>query len=61
MQCPLKLFSAKYNFSDVTGNPLGSVKRCCMKSLWKSHYDISAGGEEIEMTIQDDEPPWREA
>lgn len=39
-------FSAKYNFSDAAGNPLGGVKRKGMKSLWKAHYDIFQGNEE---------------
>ena len=32
--------SARYNFTDNEGNPLGAVKRQGMRSLWKSHYDI---------------------
>jgi uncharacterized protein YxjI len=50
-------FSAKYNFSDAAGTPLGAVKRRGMKSLWKSHYDIFESGEEAVMTIQE-ENPW---
>jgi hypothetical protein len=36
-------FSARYNFTDMAGNPLGAVKRRGMKSLWKAHYDIFDG------------------
>ncbi len=50
-------FSAKYNFIDASGAPLGAVKRRGMKSLWKSHYDIFESGEEAVMTIQE-ENPW---
>jgi len=50
-------FSAKYNFTDAAGSPLGAVKRRGMKSLWKSHYDIFESGEEAVMTIQE-ENPW---
>ena len=50
-------FSAKYNMTDAAGTAMGSVKRQGMKSLWKSHYDISEDGEETAMTIQE-ENPW---
>jgi uncharacterized protein YxjI len=33
-------FSARYNFTDHAGQPLGSIKRLGMRSLWKSHYEI---------------------
>ncbi|MFN2271782.1 MAG: hypothetical protein ACK2US_13150 [Anaerolineae bacterium] len=49
-------FSARYHFSDTTGNALGSVKRQGMKSLWKASYDI-LDGEEIVMNIVQ-ENPW---
>ena len=39
-------FSARYRFADVAGNPLGSVKRRGMASLWRSHYDVFVGDEE---------------
>lgn len=51
-------FSARYNFTDTNGVPLGSVKRQGMKSLWKSHFNI-LDGESIMMTIQE-ENPWVE-
>lgn len=34
-------FSASYQFADMRGTPLGSVKRQGMKSLWKSRYDVT--------------------
>lgn len=49
-------FSARYHFTDLSGISLGSVKREGMKSLWKSHYNIS-DGEGSTMTIRE-ENPW---
>ena len=34
-------FSARYNFTDAGGRFLGSIKRQGMRSLWKTHYQIS--------------------
>ncbi len=34
-------FSAKYNFTDSTGRPLGAIKRQGMRSIWKSNYLIT--------------------
>lgn len=33
-------FSAKYNFTDSAGRPLGAIKRKGMRSLWKANYEI---------------------
>ncbi|MGB0563030.1 MAG: hypothetical protein ACPGVO_14685 [Spirulinaceae cyanobacterium] len=33
-------FSARYNFARPDGEPIGSVKRRGMRSLWRAHYDI---------------------
>jgi hypothetical protein len=49
-------FSARYHFRDVNGNPIGSVKRQGMKSLWKARYEIY-DGETVVMTIAE-ENPW---
>jgi len=49
-------FSARYNFTDQQGTPLGAVKRQGMKSLWKARYDI-LDGDAVMMTIQE-ENPW---
>ena len=48
-------FSAAYNFSDVDGNHIGSVKRRGMKSLWRARYDIF-DGETSTMNIQEKNP-----
>ncbi|MDH5606652.1 MAG: hypothetical protein OEY93_07175 [Anaerolineae bacterium] len=39
-------FSARYNFADAAGTPLGGVKRQGMQSLWKARYDIFQGDEQ---------------
>ncbi len=48
-------WSARYNFSDMQGLPLGAVKRQGMRSLWRAHYDI-LDGEMSVMTIREDNP-----
>jgi uncharacterized protein YxjI len=49
-------WNARYRFTDMQGNDLGSVKRSGMKSLWRVHYEIMRG-EEVVMTIRE-ENPW---
>lgn len=49
-------FSARYNFTDVNGMDLGSVKREGMRSLWRAHYNIFDGEAPV-MTIRE-ENPW---
>jgi hypothetical protein len=49
-------FSARYNFRDIRGVDLGSVKREGMKSLWKAHYNIFEGDAQ-QMVIRE-ENPW---
>lgn len=34
-------FSARYNFTDMSGQNLGSVKRKGRRSLWRAHYEIN--------------------
>ena len=46
-------WSARYNFADVNGMPLGAVKRRGAKSLWKAHYDVLDGETEV-MNIQEE-------
>ena len=46
-------FSARYQFTDREGRPLGSVRRQGMKSLWKAHYDV-LDGETPVMTIKEE-------
>lgn len=36
-------FSASYQFTDINGNSLGSVKRQGMRSLWRARYDVMDG------------------
>lgn len=41
-------FSARYNFTDNRGQPIGSIKRQGMRSIWKANYDLfDAGGNQI--------------
>ena len=40
-------FSAKYNFTDMQQNYLGSVKRKGLKSLWRAHYIMIDGDREV--------------
>lgn len=51
-------FSARYNFSTATGQPLGSVKRRGMKSLWKAHYDIFGASNDQPIFTLQEENPW---
>jgi uncharacterized protein YxjI len=48
-------FSARYNFADAQGNPIGSVKRRGMKSIWSAHYDIM-DGDNVIMSIKEANP-----
>ena len=51
-------FSAKYRFTDCSSRQeFGSIKRRGMRSLWKSHYEISDANDEIVMEIRE-ENPW---
>jgi len=34
-------FSARYNFTDIGGQNLGSIKRKGRRSLWRAHYEIN--------------------
>lgn len=49
-------FSARYNFSDANGQPIGAVKRRGWRSIWRTHYDIF-DGEQVVFTIRE-ENPW---
>jgi uncharacterized protein YxjI len=48
-------FSARYNFSDSNGKPIGAVKRKGLKSLWRARYEIF-DGETINFVLQEDNP-----
>lgn len=50
-------FSANYSFTAANGQPVGSIRRQGMKSLWKAHYDISTPDGAMAMTITE-ENPW---
>jgi hypothetical protein len=45
-------FSARYDFTNESGNYLGAVKRRGMRSIWRAHYDIF-DREQIIFTIQE--------
>jgi uncharacterized protein YxjI len=41
-------FSARYNFTSGSGQPLGSIKRQGMRSIWKANYEVmDAGGNQV--------------
>lgn len=46
-------FSARYNFLDRSGVPIGAVKRRGLRSLWKAHYDVYEG-DTVKFTIQEE-------
>src|SRR5687768_9888939 len=48
-------FSARYNFANAQGSPLGSVKRRGMKSIWSAHYGIM-DGDTVVMSIKEANP-----
>jgi uncharacterized protein YxjI len=47
-------FSARYNFTDSRGAFLGSIKRQGMRSIWKARYEISDGGGNHQLQIQEE-------
>ena len=47
-------FSAKYNFTDRNGAPLGSIRRKGMRSIWKAHYEIYDERENLIMEIHEE-------
>jgi uncharacterized protein YxjI len=47
-------FSARYNFTDSRGAFLGSIKRQGMRSIWKARYEISDGGGQQVLQIQEE-------
>jgi uncharacterized protein YxjI len=46
-------FSARYRFTDANGQPIGSVKRQGMKSIWKARYDILDGETPVMMISEE--------
>lgn len=47
-------FSAKYNFTDASGRPLGSIRRKGMRSIFKAHYLIFDANETQTMEIHEE-------
>ncbi len=47
-------FSAKYNFTDSTGRPLGSIRRKGMRSIWKANYEIFDASSNHVMNINEE-------
>jgi uncharacterized protein YxjI len=47
-------FSARYNFTDGDGRFLGSIKRQGMRSLWRTHYQISDASDRQIMEIREE-------
>ena len=37
-------FSAQYNFTEVSGSPLGCIKQRGLRSLWKARFDVMDNG-----------------
>lgn len=50
-------FSGSYRISDLQGRSLGTVQRHGMKSLWRSHYEVSDANGSDCITIRE-ENPW---
>jgi uncharacterized protein YxjI len=48
-------FSARYDFTNENGVPIGAVKRQGLKSLWRARYDVF-NGESVTFTIQEKNP-----
>ena len=48
-------FSARYRFTDSSGQEFGAVKRQGRKSIWKARYDVYRG-EQVVATIQEKNP-----
>ncbi len=47
-------FSARYNFTDSSGRFLGSIKRQGMRSIWKTHYQISDANNQMILEIHEE-------
>ncbi|QEE16294.2 hypothetical protein DSAG12_02124 [Promethearchaeum syntrophicum] len=46
-------FSARYNFTDMNGQSLGSIKRKGMRSLWRANYQVFDGDNQL-LTIKEE-------
>jgi hypothetical protein len=50
-------WSARYNFTDAQGTPLGSVGRRGWRSIWKAHYEsFNEGSQTPDFSIQETNP-----
>lgn len=47
-------FSARYNFTDGSGNQIGSIKRQGMRSIWKANYEIADASGRHVLTINEE-------
>jgi len=47
-------FSARYNFTDGNGKSLGSIKRQGMRSLWRTHYQVSDANDQLVFEIREE-------
>ncbi|NNC87646.1 MAG: hypothetical protein HKN82_04200 [Akkermansiaceae bacterium] len=51
-------WSARYMFTDASGEEIGSVGRKGLRSLWKAHYEVfNPGDEQHDFSIHE-ENPW---
>lgn len=49
-------FSAFYQFTDAGGNSLGGIRRKGWRSLWKAHYELVDEANQMQMSIQEENP-----
>ena len=49
-------FSARYHVEDEAGQPLGTVQRSGMRSIWRAHYEVQQGGQP--RFVVREENPW---
>ncbi|MEM7784277.1 MAG: hypothetical protein AAF623_13065 [Planctomycetota bacterium] len=50
-------FSAKYTFTDNSGESFGAVRRKGMRSIWKAHYELMDENDQI-FGVINEENPW---
>ena len=51
-------FNANYSFTDVSGRPVGSMRRQGRKSLWRASYEIFDGYNPHPVAFIKEENPW---
>lgn len=47
--------SAQYNIDDMSGQPVGMIKRHGMRSFWRSHYEVQRNGMKV-FDIREENP-----